>query len=293
VPANAYAELGVIDTTTIFGEHAIDVPVVTVDGTFSLGMDGVPPPADPTDDGNVFLRRAGDSVYLGNTAYGGYQRRVIPGDYEVYFGQDSSRGGVPTNTNARILETTTISQGTMDVLIPAIDIEGTITIGGAAPPDSDYDDGHIYLRNRDTLDSVLLTNTRAPLFSARVVPGHYEVIYAAETPGGFVPVNAGAVIDTVEVGADDILAIDVPVIQIAGDIQVGGAEPPDSPTDIGQLFLVDAVTLDPIYIGSTLQGGGYSQRLTPGDYLVYYRAQAWAGAVPANQNANLGCWTVQ
>lgn len=291
VPANTHAELPALDTK-LGGSQSIDIPVVSVDGTFSLGEDGVPPPSDPTDDGNVFLRRGGDSVYLGNTAYGGYERRVIPGDYDVYFGQDSSRGGVPTNTNARIDENASIIGGTRDVLIPAAQIEGVITIGGQAPPVSDYDDGHIYLRNRDTLDSVLLANTRESMFSQMVVPGDYEIVYAAETPGGSVPVNAGAVVGSVTVGDEGPLAVDVPVIQIAGGIDLGGNAPPEVPTDVGQLFLVDALTLDPIYIGSTL-GGGYSQRITPGDYLVYYRMQATTGLVPANTNANLGCWTIE
>jgi len=291
VPANAHAMLSPLDGT-YSSEADIDIPVQTISGAFTLGDQGVPPPADPTDDGNVYLRQGGDSVYLGNTAYGAYERRVIPGVYDVFFSQDSSRGGVPTNTNARIHEGVLVPETLAEISIPVAQISGPILVGGAAPPSSDYDDGHVYLRNADTHDSVLLANTRESGFTATVVPGVYDIVYVAETPGGQLPVNAGAVIGTVDVAASKEFAVDVPVLQLAGSIAVDGQTPPVSPDDVGLLFLVDGRTLDPVYLGSTA-GAGYSQRVTPGDYLVFYRAQSSSGLVPTNSNANLGCWTLQ
>jgi hypothetical protein len=292
VPANTRAQLPLpLDAYPDVPAPAIDVPVVVMNGAFTLGDDSTPPPADPTDDGNVFLRQGGDSVYLGNTAYGAYERRVIPGTYELYFGQDSSRGGVPTNTNALIANAQEISGGEMNIAIPFVLVDGSITIGGEAPPSSDYDDGHVYLRNPATLDSVLLANTRESTFSAMVVPGVYDIVYAAETPGGEMPVNAGAVIGSVDVGAKSSFGVDVPVLQAAGNIMLDGNTPPVATDDLAFLYLVDAQTLDPVYLGSTA-AGGYSRKLTPGDYLVFYRVQQSTGLVPANANANLGCWTL-
>lgn len=293
VPANARAVLPtIVDAYPELAAPTIDIPVVAMNGVFTLGEDNAPPPADPTDDGNVFLRQGGDSVYLGNTAYGAYERLVIPGTYELYFGQDSSRGGVPTNTNALIAAEQKFSGGEMDIAIPFVMVDGAITIGGGAPPSSDYDDGHVYLRNPDTLDSVLLANTRESMFSAMVVPGVYDIVYAAETPGDEVPVNAGAVIGSVDVGAQSSFAVDVPVLQAAGKISLDGNAPPVATNDLAFLYLVDAQTLDPVYLGSTA-AAGYSRKLTPGDYLVYYRVQQSTGLVPANANANLGCWTLE
>jgi hypothetical protein len=101
VPANTRA---VLNTIAVYSDGAmpIDVPVVSLAGAFTIN--DAPPPVDPGDDGLVTLRTgSGDAVVLGNTHDGGYARRVVPGYYDVYYGQDQSAGGVPTNTNARVL----------------------------------------------------------------------------------------------------------------------------------------------------------------------------------------------
>jgi hypothetical protein len=173
-------------------------------------------------------------------------------------------------------------------------VAGDFTVGGSTPPASDYEDGLVYLRDPATRDSVLLGNTRNGSYAAPVVPGNYDIVYVADTPGGPLPVNTGAVIGTVDVGAADPVAtnIDVPAVAIAGAILVDGAAPPISSSDIGDLYLVDAVTREQLYLASTADGG-FAQTLTPGSYLVHYRMLTSTGLVPINANASLGCWQVK
>lgn len=272
---------------------AIDVLTVVLDGSFTFN--GAPAPDDPTDDGLIVLRHAsGDEVVLGYTSGGSYARRVVRGEYEVHYLQDSSRDAAPRNTNARLAQVSATSPATLDIDVPSVSLAGAFTVAGATPPSSDYEDGLVYLRDPETGDSVLLGNTRNGSYVAPVVPGHYDIVYVADTPGGPLPSNTGAVIGTIDFDANDPVAvpIDVPSIAIGGGITVDGATPPDSTQDAGDLYLVDAVTDEQVYLATTIDGA-YAQTLTPGSYLVRYRMLASTGLVPINANASLGCWQVK
>jgi hypothetical protein len=292
-PANHRAVVSTITTGAGATVKDIDIATVVLEG--ALTFNGEPAPADPTDDGYILLRHAnGDEVLLGMTSAGSYARRVMVGAYEVFYVQDSSREAAPRNTNARIRELVTDAGGSQDIDVARVEVSGTILLAGQTPPDSDYQDGHLFLREMTTGDSVLLGNTRAGQFSAPVVPGEYEVVYVAETAGAPLPVNTGAVIGDVVIdgGVPFDLPIDVPALSLAGAVTINGAATPMDTLDVGSLYLVDAQTQDQIYLGSTYDGA-YAQTLTPGDYLLYYRVDTSTGAVPANVNANLGCWTLK
>ncbi|MBL8946673.1 MAG: hypothetical protein JNK45_26125 [Myxococcales bacterium] len=292
-PANQRAVVSTIVTGVGATVKNIDIATVLVEG--ALTFNGEPAPNDPTDDGYILLRHAnGDEVLLGMTSAGAYSRRVMVGAYEVYYVQDSSREAAPRNTNARIQEFIADAGGSVDIDVARVEVSGTILLAGQTPPDSDYQDGHLFLRDMMTGDSVLLGNTRAGAFSAPVVPGVYEVVYVAETAGAPLPVNTGAVIGDVVIdeGVPFDLPIDVPALSLAGAVTINGAAAPMDTLDVGSLYLVDAQTRDQIYLGSTYDGA-YAQTLTPGSYLLYYRVSASSGAVPANADANLGCWTLK
>lgn len=290
-PANTRAVLRTLQTGG--GEDDINIQTVALQGAFTIN--GEPAPADATDDGFVVLRHAsGDEVVLGVTSAGSYQRRVVAGVYDLYYAQDTSGSDAPRNANARLGELMAQPGASGDVDIMRVRISGEITLGGAPPPDSEYQDGHLFLREIETGDSVLLANTRAGAFAAPVVPGQYEIVYAADHAAGPLPVNTGAVIGdvTVDESPAQDFAIDVPVLAVGGAITLDGETPPTITTDVANLYLIDARTADQIYLGSTLDGG-YTRLLTPGDYLLFYRVVNSAGLVPTNRNANLGCWHLQ
>lgn len=292
-PANERAVIGSLVAKGAAMTSDIDIDTVVVEG--SLTFNGATPPADPTDDGFVVLRHAnGDRVLLGNTATGSYSRRVVAGFYDVYYVQDTSSTDAPRNTNARIRELEATDGAFGDIDIPRVDVSGTITLDGAPPPDSDYQDGHLFLRDPESGDSVLLGTTRAGAYSAPVVPGDYEVVYVAQTPGAPLPINTGATIGELSVAAGKpvVVAIDVPALSLAGAVTVNGAAAPMDTLDIGNLYLVDTHTREQMYLGSTYDAA-YQQTLTPGEYLVYYRVLTSTGLVPENVDANLGCWSLQ
>ncbi len=272
-----------------------DIDILTTPLAGALTFNGIQAPADPTDDGFIVLRHpSGDEVLLGLTSDGNYARRVVAGPYEVFYLQDTSRQDAPRNTNAFIRELVADPGTPADIDVPRVDVSGTITLAGAPPPDSDYQNGHLFLRNMDSGDSVLLGTTRAGVYAAPMVPGDYEVVYVAESAGAPLPINTGAVIDDVSIVAGEpvVLALDVPTVQLAGAVTVNSQPAPMDSLDVGNIFLVDALTQDQLYLGSTYDAG-YAQTLTPGDYLVFYRVATSSGLVPENANANLGCWRVE
>ncbi len=294
VPVNEHARVAGPMSLTQDVDEGLELTTAVIAGQF-FGDDGDVPPPDPTDDGLVSLRETttGDSVRLGNTAAGGFAGvRLLAGEYAIRYSQDTSRGGVPANTNAE-LGAAAIDGGTttLDVIIPSVALTGSIKLGGAPPPASDYNDGRVYLRNRTTGDSVLLASTRTASYAATVVPGTYDVVYVVETVGGSVPVNNEAVIsEAVEIPANGpaTLDIDIPVLQLRGRIAVAEGSIEPRPGEVARIYATDVRTRDRVYVGSTA-ARDYAQSLTPGRYVLTYSAQLAEGGIPQNSNAALGC----
>ncbi|MBX7082671.1 MAG: hypothetical protein K1X88_25925 [Nannocystaceae bacterium] len=283
MPINLRGALGMLDTARDSGDIAI--ASATISGAFSV--DGVPTPADANDDGVVQLRSAdGGVAVLGNTAQGSYERVVLAGSYEVHYVQDTAGELLPVNADAAIGKLDT-GDGVIDIDIPTVLVDGVITIGAGAPPDSDYDDGWIYLRDTETGDSVLLANTRSGGFATLVVPGTYQLIYAVETAGGQVPINTeGVLLDTVQIDGDQALDVDVPVSALAGAIANVGGEPVGA--ERGSVYLAPVQGGARSLLGSTADAA-FAKPVMPGRYLVRYGADVPGAVLPRNPDAPLAC----
>lgn len=282
-PANSRAILRTLDTADDSG-HAIDVATSRVTG--AITVDDGPAPADPADDGRLLLRGTtpGDEVVLGSTVGGDFDVVVVAGSYAVHYAQDTSSGTVPLNTNARIGELDATIDTLFDVDVPTAFVSGVITIGAGAPPDSDYDDGWVYLRNPETGDTVLLASTRMGQFAAPVVPGTYEVTYAVETAGGEAPISAQPIrLFDIDVDGDTAFDIDVPAQSLSGTI--GSAA---EAGDRAALFLRATTGKGRSLLGDTA-AASYEQRIVPGRYIVAYGLQSGGGALPRNTDAALAC----
>lgn len=289
VPINRAALLR--ELTIESGVQALDVNVATamVTGVITVANDA--PPADPGDDGLVLLRNplTGDEALLGNTANGSYAQRVVQGAYDVYYRQETSSGGVPVNTNARLMAGVDVKGGAnLDIDVPMVTVSASITVGGQVPPASVYDDGVLYLRNVQTGDSVLLGNTRLAALERPVVPGTYDVLYVVEAAGPTMPINAQSHLTTVDVGRGAALDVDIPVAVLQGSITQASQPPPQSIYNRAALLLHDVATDDVVYLGP-FEAGSFARTLTAGTYVVVYQALATTGLVPANTNAGLAC----
>ena len=288
VPINRAA---VVQTVALQpGAQQLDVDIPTGIVTGSITIDGAVPPSDPDNDGVIVLRNAatGDEAVLGSTADGSYDQRVVLGRYDVYYRQQSSSGGVPVNTNARLLTVELRGGAVLDVNVPMVTLGATVTVDGQLPPDDAYDDGLLYLRDLETGDSVLLGNTRQADLSRPVVPGTYELHYVVEAAGAVMPINAQSRLDVIEVGPGTQLDVDIPVVELQAQVTLAGAAPPMALYERAELRLHDTSTDDVVYLGP-IETGELHQSLTTGTYVLAYHAIISNGLTPVNSNAGLAC----
>ena len=271
-----------------------DLPTVTVTGAITVG--GGIPPTDSANSGELTLQGVDseEEVVLGVTTDGGYEAIVLPANFEIVYGQTTSSGLVPANT-AAVIRTVDMTIGELPgaIDVPMSAVSGEVLLNGATPPDSEYDDGRIYLRNTESGDSVLLGNTRLGSVDSQVVPGTYDVYYVVETPGVVVPQNSGAYLDTVVVspGTPLDLPLDIPVYDLAGIVTVNAVAPPQGDTERANLVLEAASGDDILHLGE-VSAGSFGVPVTAGTYVVYYEMLQTTGALPSNQRAGLACYVL-
>ncbi len=135
-----------------------------------------------------------DLITIGYTGQTTYTARLIPGVYDVYYALgDRSSSTLPIGS-ARIRTGVAIPSGTssLDIDIPVATVTGSLTVDGVAVP-STSDFGRITLKHATTGHSATIGYTTQSTYTARLVPGTYDVYYALETTGGAaVPLNYNA-----------------------------------------------------------------------------------------------------
>jgi hypothetical protein len=178
-----------------------------------------------------------------------------------------------------------------EIDIEVVTFEGQFLVGGAAPPDSEYDDANLWLENPTTGDRVLLGNTHDQEFLVRVTPGIYDVIYAAENfgaVGAVMPRNSHVQVDRVALFTPTVDAqINIPVGRVSGAITLNGAAPPDAEYDDASILFRHRATGDEVLVGNT-HFGQYDVNLVYGEYDVVYRVETPGPVTPRNDGAVLG-----
>ena len=295
VPRNVSARL---DSLEISGDVdvLVDIPVVTLEG--QLLVDGELAQTDEYESGELWLVEpgTGDEVRLGTTYDGSYSVRVTPGAYEVHYRRTLGGDLVPRNGDA-IVGAITLDPETADTSlvidhdVPVIEIAGAITLAGAAPPDSEYETALLAFRDPATGDEFPIGETRDGAYSARVVPGLYDVVYDRVLGGQAVPANDRAFLSQADarVGAVDI---DVPAVSISGTFAIDGAVPGTDPTNDAIITLRDLQTGDELELGH-LTSGSFDRVVIPQQYAVDYGVLANAGGLPANTQGTLTTVTIE
>jgi hypothetical protein len=271
----------------------IDVPSVPVQG--AIRIDGAP----PGDDDNVYLvlrNAAGDQAPIDWESGGAYSVRVVPGTYDLFYAQGLATAIAPANQLARLRAGVVVAAtgGTrLDIEVVSTTVMGSLKINGA-PADAG-NSGVLQLRSASG-DRVTIANTARPDFSARVVPGTYDLFYVrTATPHNTstaAPANQAAKQKTgivVSAGSPLALDIDIPSTTVAGAITINGA--PAGDADVGTMFLQSGA--GDIAAFPLTGAGPYTARLVPGTYELYFsRADSVVGATPMNTLVKLRCFTV-
>lgn len=294
-PANRWGRL---NTALILGSEAalsgeqlaalteLSLPIMSVEG--EITVDGESKPVDPENRGELLVGAAGgDRGDLGDVSLG-IKSNLLRGDYDVFFRHDVSDGGLPANTFGQVSGEAVKAESMLPLAVDVktTELQGSIKIGGAAPPLSVYDDGEIYLRNAAG-DRVFLGRTRAGLYSRRVVEGTYDVYYAVVNTQGGVPANGETLIaeGLVIAGADQTVDIEIDVVTF------GGSNLPKLPMDSGKarFFLRNVKTNDEVFVG---KAGEMAQIMVlKGSYQLIYRVETLGIGTPQNDGAVLACYS--
>jgi hypothetical protein len=289
-PINADARFAalVVDDTSDPQTHAIDVPITTLSGAFTL--DSETPPASIYENGRIVLRdtETDDLVMLGQTREGSYAAPVVAGQYQTIYERVQGGQVVPIN-RAALLDELELEAGAraLDIDVATAVVTGVITVGDQPPPADPGDDGIVLLRNPQTGDEALLGNTAVGSYSQRVVRGTYDVYYRQETSSGGVPVNTNALlVPEVEVLGGANVDIDVPIVTVSASVTVGGQAPPSSVYDDGVLYLRNAETGDSVLLGNT-RLAALQRPVVPGTYDVFYVVEAAGPTMPINARSHL------
>lgn len=267
-------------------EADLDVPEALVSGTFTIN--GAVPLWLETHTGRVELvSETLGTVSLGELHEGGYERRLIPGVYDVVY-RHLAGTLAPANA-ATVVARGVVIDGprTLDVDIPAAIVSGALTLGGGPPPASIYERGEVHLRDRTTGASFRVGLSSDGSYVALVIPGTYDVVWRRLIGGTIVPRNDEAVIGAVTVSGPTTANLDVPVVTRTGAFMLNGASPPNSIYENAQITLRDPKTGDTFPLGQTREQT-FSVKVVPGTYEVIYSRLIGSTIVPANSEAVLG-----
>ncbi len=309
---------------SLLTSKTVDVDIPVVDVTFGLTVGNQSLTASNTDynsegrlelvdietDDRIFLPWA----YSGRTSQNGFAypatRRLIPGDYDVYYDSDSDGRFWPINDNAIIKKgESLLTSKTVNVDVPVVEVTFDLTVDGQMPTtaNTDYNsEGRLELVDNETDDRIFLPwaysgrtseNGFAYPATRRLIPGTYDIYYDSDSNGAFWPINNNAILrDDESLLTSRTVTVDVPAVDLTFDVTVDGQSITSSNTDYnaeGRLELVDTQTGDRImlpwaYSGRTSQNGlAYPavRRLIPATYDIYYDSDSNGAFWPINDNA--------
>ncbi len=271
---------------------AIDVPVVMVSG--AIDFDGNAPPNSPFDHGHIYLRDLDTEAVtpIADTMEGAITSvPVVAGTtYDLFYAADTVGVAAPANrwgklnTAAILGEDKALTGEDLQALeglsLPMMSVEGVVTVDGEAKPVDPENRGELLIGSGGG-DRGFLGDVSVGIKS-NLLRADYDVFFRHDISDGGLPANTFGQVSGESVHADAMepLAIDVKTTMLEGQIKIGGATPPLSVYDDGEIYLRNAAG-DRVFLGRT-RAGEYSRRVVEGTYDVYYAVVNSQGKVPAN-----------
>jgi hypothetical protein len=267
------------------GELVVDVPMVRLRG---FKRHNGKPFADDRSSAQLSLQRADGrgSVPLGGIRPSPFTVRVIPGHYTFRY-QWQAGATIPHNRRATVgaqlaLET---DQPSLVLNVPSVAQDFTFLNNGAPFPSADIESGQMVLSGRG--DEVALGPTHEPPSTIRIIPGNYQARFRHVAGGSIVPRNADGLVDARLSLNGSPRVIDVPSLEVSGQLLVAGAVPPNAAIENARLHAIVPGSQDRVVLGE-MRYGAYQVRLIPGRYDVEYEHLAGGALVlPTNPRAIL------
>lgn len=280
VPANTAATVLAGEVVAGDRDLPVDVGAAAVTATFTL--EGAAFPVSAYDYANFYLQPVGtdELILLGPSHAGSGSALVVPGHYHVVY--DYVQGSTcPINRQARLMEDLEVTGAQRLVLdVAAHSVRLTFTHNGSPFPLSQYDDATLHLRDQVTGAESFLMNTHAPVASALMLPGRYDVVYRHET-GEEVPLNTAAIVThDFAVSGDAALEQDIVSVSVDATVTLNG-----QPFEVSEYQDANLSIHDPMTGADTELGNTHypfvDLVLIPGTYDVLYSHET-GDAVPQN-----------
>ncbi len=249
----------------------IDVTAYKIGGDFLLNNAAFP--ASEYDDANFHLDGgANGQVFLGNSHDQSYADvPVLAGTYQVRYASETPGANAPVNSWGYVTDVNiTGTNGSLDLNVTSIDLDGDFLHNGVPFPALEYDDGTFWLETAGG-DRVSLGNSHDLSIDTQLIPGTYDLYWELESLGNTVPFNKRARLASKVAVNGPTLDIDVISWPLDGDFLLNGGAFPNVEQQTGRILLQDkAAGVDDNELGKTFTGS-YSRRVVQGTYAVVYQ----------------------
>ncbi len=223
------------------------------------------------------------SASLGTSGTAQYDVELAPGQYDVLYvpGTDltqcaSAANKLPCISGPIATAVTLSNTGALDLDLPAIVVQGSVTVNGAAVPSSYQQAGGLVFQSA-TGDTVSTADVGTGLRNYRltVLPGLYQVGFSPRQGcggGNPLPCISGTLKTGIKLLANSSQNVDIPTLTLQGTVSINGQ--PVDPGNAGLGAVIFRLSSgDTVSTGDIMPGSGlssYQVTLLPGVYDVLY-----------------------
>jgi hypothetical protein len=269
--------------------HDINIVAATVSG--SITVNGAAITEQSKGVGSLTLvNAAGDRADLGRIPGGSYSTLVAPGTYDLYYSGESGTN-VPILNNVKLQSGIVVGRSplSLDIDIPATTVATTVTLNGAALPNSNTSSNGFLELRKASGEHARLADVTGGTQSWPIVPGTYDLYYSVYSRSAqTLPTNTSAKLRSeIVVGTSPLaLQIDVPVTTVSVSVTVAGAAL-TGVNDPSTLFTLKNAAGDSAQLTRTSTTGASSGPVIPGTYDLYYSPDASGPGLPKNTSSKL------
>ena len=268
LPTDSEVRLGTDVMVTADQALNYDIRPVTVSGAVTVNGAAMPDSPEAASRGSVSFRdkQTGETTTFSTAATGpgAYSGLVFASTYDVSFWTPSGAElvGLPTDSEVQVgMDVLVTADQALNYDVRPVTVSGTVTVNGAAMPDSPEvtERGHVRFRDKQTGEATTfsIAATGPGAYSGLVFASMYDVSFSTTSDAELVglPIDGGVRVGTnVMLAAARTLDYDVRPVAVSGSVTVNGADMPESPnvTTRGYLRMLDK-----------LSGASYSMAVGP------------------------------
>lgn len=265
----------------------LEIPVAKVRGVATLKGSSLPT-ATGDRGGFAFALRGGGTAMTrryGNDLLADYALSLFPGIYDVAFSGNALCTGksfppLPCNAGPVRSGIAIAGTGLLDLDLSIVRVEGRVTVAGRSMPAATGSRGSVSFTLKDggTTATQDFGKDSTASYKLSLLAGRYDVAWSGNglcgsTTAPPVPCNAGMLTTGVELAADGVLDLDVPMVKVQGRVTLDGGTLPAATSNRGSVVLAlrgggNVVTRE-LGTGAT---AAFAASVLPGQYDV-----RWSG----------------